>query len=160
MNMYIISSHHGGDWRVVIESLNLWFPKRAPNTAPMFWGGLALQIVGHSSFRAKLQALAVSLNSKRMDYQILFRATSKSDSEWSSNSMLKSTSRPGASPRSNAVSVSDLPSDVDSRVSCVWIGHPHGRWKIQRRGQNFYVWGSIFGPIFGTIFWFPFLGPP
>ena len=33
-----------------IESPNLWFPKRAPNTAPMFSGGLALQIVGFRSF--------------------------------------------------------------------------------------------------------------
>ena len=37
----------------------------------------------------------------------------------SSNSMLKSNSRPGASPRSNAGPVSNLKSDADSRASCV-----------------------------------------
>ena len=39
--------------------------------------------VGHRSFRAKLQALVVSFNSKRMDYQNLLRASSKSDSDCS-----------------------------------------------------------------------------
>ena len=50
---------------------------------PHFLGGVTLQTVGHRSFRAKLEALVVSFNSKRMDYQNLLRASSKSDSDCS-----------------------------------------------------------------------------